>query len=293
MSDDAGRDQAPSPGATAATPETAAGPTRPRRIGPITSLLADLAAMVRFYSRLPVPRLGPADDPAAPPPFGRAIRMLPWASLVIAAPGALVATAAAPSGLPDLAVGALSVATAAWVCGAFHEDGLADVADGFGGGATVERRLAIMKDSRIGAFGGTALAAQFVLRASLIGEAVDRFDGVGAGLAILAVAATARVLPLGLMVLLPPARPDGLGRAAGRPERGALVGAGIGTAIVLAAGLGPLVGAEGIAATVGCAAAALVGLGATARAKIGGFTGDVVGAGTLLAEIAALVGLLL
>ncbi len=261
--------------------------------GSAATLLAEFAAMVRFWSRLPLPRLGPADDPAAPAPFARAIRMLPWASLAIAAPSAVLVALLGPTGLPDLAVGALAVALLAVVTCAFHEDGFADVADGFGGGFTVERRLEIMKDSRIGAFGGVALAAQFVLRASLIGEAVDRFDGLGAGLVVLAVAAMARPLSLVLMVALPPARPDGLGRAAGRPQTGALAAALVGGVAVVSGLALPVAGLAAILAALALATGAVLALGRLARAKVGGFTGDVVGAGTLTAEIGLLLGLLL
>ena len=275
-------------------PTQRSAPPRPAEpeAGDGAGVLADLAAMVRFYSRLPMPRLGAADDPAAPPPFGRAIRLLPWASLVVAAPAAAVTALLAPTALPSLVVAGLALAALAFVTGAFHEDGLADVADGFGGGATVERRLEIMKDSRIGAFAGVALAAQFVLRAGLLAEVVERIDGPRAGLVVLGVAAIARVMPLGLMVALPPARPDGLGRAAGRPQPAALGLAAAGAAAIAIVTLLPLAGTLGLALALGLAAASIAGLGMLARAKIGGYTGDVVGAGTIVAEIAAMVGLL-
>ena len=273
------------------------GADEPRPAAPAAALLlrllAEFAAMVRFYSRLPLPRLGRADDPAAPPAFARAIRMLPLASVAIALPSAALLALIGPSGLPDPVVGGLAVALLAFLTGAFHEDGLADVADGFGGGATIERRLEIMKDSRIGAFAGVALAGQFVLRAGLVGEAVDRFDGLDAGLVFIAVAVFARVAPLVLMVALPPARADGLGRAAGRPERGALAAAlagGFGAMAVLA---GPIAGAVATVFAVGLGAVALAGLAGKAREKIGGFTGDVVGAGSIVVEIAVMIGLLI
>ncbi len=279
-----------SPGG-AERPSSAAVPTAPAG-GGVAAVFADLAAMVRFYSRLPMPRLGRGDDPAAPPPFGRAIRMLPWASLVVAAPSASTLVLLAPTALPSPVVAALALAVLAVVTGAFHEDGVADVADGFGGGHTVERRLEIMKDSRIGAFGGLALAAQFVLRTGLLAEVLDRFDGLGAALVLLAVAALARVLPLLLMVALPPARTDGLGRAAGRPGPSALAAAFVGGAVLISGLVLPLAGGLATLAGIAAAGAAVLGLGLAARRAIGGFTGDVVGAGTIFAEIAAMVGLL-
>jgi len=292
VDDEVQRDRAAAAGADEAAPSGPPSGAPPAADAGPGAVLADFAAMVRFYSRLPLPRLGRADDPASPPPFGRAIRLLPWASLLVAAPAALVLVALAPTDLPGLAVAGLALAVFALVTGAFHEDGLADIADGFGGGFTAERRLEIMKDSRIGAFAGVALAAQFVLRASLLAEVLDRLDGPAAALVVLVVAAIARVMPLGLMVALEPARPDGLGRAAGRPQPAALGLAVVGTLAIAIVGLAPTVGAVGLARALGLAAVAVAGLGLIARAKIGGFTGDVVGAATIVAEIAAMAGLL-
>ncbi|MDK9698181.1 MAG: hypothetical protein OEL76_17535, partial [Siculibacillus sp.] len=85
-------------------------PVAPPPVGGAVGLVVDLAAMVRFYSRLPMPLLAAADDPARPPPFGRAIRMLPWASLLVAAPTAATLAAATPTALPSLVVAALALA---------------------------------------------------------------------------------------------------------------------------------------------------------------------------------------
>ncbi|NLH80403.1 MAG: adenosylcobinamide-GDP ribazoletransferase, partial [Phyllobacteriaceae bacterium] len=182
--------------------------------------------MVRFFSRLPLPSLGPADDLAAPPPFARALRMLPFAALVIALPAAVVLAALDRTDLSSLVAATLTVIALTLTTGAFHEDGLADVADAFAGGRDPARRLEIMKDSRIGAFGGVALAAQFVLRVGLVADLLDRHEA-HAGLLLLAVVPLSRVAAVGLMVLLPPARADGLARAAGRPETTALTLAGV------------------------------------------------------------------
>lgn len=260
------------------------------RHGHIEGLLAEAASQVRFFSRLPLPALGAFDDPANPPPFARALRMLPLAALVIALPGAVALAMLERTELSSLVVAALAVVVVTLVTGAFHEDGLADVADAFAGGATVDRRLEIMKDSRIGAFGGVALAAQFVLRVALLADLVDRFEA-HAGLLVLAVAPLARVAPLALMLLLDPARPDGLARAVGRPEPRALALAGVaGVAIFL--GVVPLVvGAAEALLALGLGLAALAALAGLAKRAIGGFTGDVIGAGALVAEIALLIGL--
>lgn len=259
------------------------------RPGRIEGLLAEAASQVRFFSRLPLPALGAFDDPARPPPFARALRMLPFAALVIALPGAVALALLERTDLSSFVVAALVVIVATLVTGAFHEDGLADVADAFAGGSTVDRRLEIMKDSRIGAFGGIALCAQFVLRVALLADLVDRFEAQ-AGLLVLAAAPLARVAPLALMLLLDPARPDGLARAVGRPEPRALALAGV-VAVAIFLGVVPLVAgpAEALLA-LGLAIAALAALAGLAKRAIGGFTGDVIGAGALVAEIALLLG---
>lgn len=253
-------------------------------------LLAETAAMVRFWSRLPVPALGPADDPAAPPPFARAVRMLPLAAVAVAAPVALICVALDRTDLSSWVVATLTVIAATLVTGAFHEDGLADASDAFAGGSTVERRLEIMKDSRIGSFGGVALAAQFVLRAALLADLLDRFEG-RAALLVLAVAPLARVAPLALMIVLPPARPDGLARAVGRPEPAAVTIAFAGALLIFLAVTPIVVGPAEALIALGIALGALAALAAQAKRAIGGVTGDVVGAGALLAEIGLLIGL--
>ena len=258
--------------------------------GHIAGLLAETASQIRFFSRLPLPALGAFDDPVAPPPFARALRMLPLAAVVIALPGAVALALLERTELSALVVATLAVVVATLVTGAFHEDGLADVADAFAGGSTVERRLEIMKDSRIGAFGGVALVAQFVLRVALLADLVDRFEAE-AGLLVLAVAPLARVAPLALMGLLDPARPDGLARAVGRPEPAALAIAGAAAAAIFLAVAPQVVGPSEALAALGVALAALAGLAALAKRAIGGYTGDVIGAGALVAEIALLLGL--
>jgi adenosylcobinamide-GDP ribazoletransferase len=260
------------------------------RPGRIAGLVAEAASQVRFFSRLPLPSLGAFDDPARPPPFARALRMLPFAALLVALPGAVVLALLERTELASPVVAVLAVIAVTLVTGAFHEDGLADVADAFAGGATRERRLEIMKDSRIGAFGGVALVAQFVLRVALLAELVERFEAQ-AGLLVLAVAPLARVAPLVLMVLLPPARPDGLARAVGRPEPHALALAGALALAIFCAVTPVIVGPAEALAGLAVALAGLAGLAGLARRAIGGHTGDVIGAGALVVEIGLLIGL--
>src|SRR5579864_1747693 len=137
-----------------------------------------------------------------------------WAfPLVGAGVGALSAGAyfvAQALGLSIAAAALLAVLAAVAVTGAFHEDGLADTVDGFGGGRTREAKLAIMRDSRHGTFGILALVLGIGLRAAAL-AAIG--DPIHAGLALIAAHAVSRGALPPLMRLLPPARPDGLGAA--------------------------------------------------------------------------------
>src|SRR5204863_1906899 len=100
--------------------------------------------------------------------------------------------------------------------GALHEDGLADTADGFGGGRDRDDKLRIMRDSRQGSFGVVALVLSIALRAAALGTIGEP---IHVTLALIAAHAASRgVLPV-LMHVLTPARPDGLGASAGRPSR--------------------------------------------------------------------------
>jgi adenosylcobinamide-GDP ribazoletransferase len=257
----------------------------------LLTLLTETAAMLRFYSRLPLPALGSFDDPAAPPPFARACRMLPVASLVIALPAALAATLLGATALPDLFVATLVVAVSLLTTGALHEDGLADMADGFGGGATVARKLEIMKDSRIGSYGAAALGLASIARIVLI-AALIVISPVICGGCLLAGGVLSRTLSLGVFASLPSARATGVASAVGQPERSSLAVAAL-LALVIA--LGFAVPGLGLArAVTGIAVASLVTAAVAwlAKSHIGGQTGDVLGATQVLAEIGFLAGLL-
>ena len=253
----------------------------------------DLLACLRFYSRLPLPALAFETAPHAMPDFAQGIRMLPLAGVLIGLIGALALWLAAALGLPALPAAIAALAALALATGAMHEDGLADFADGLGGGATRERKLEIMKDSRLGSYGALALAAAFAFRAAALAALAERFGFGAAGAALVAAAAVSRTAGLLPLKLLPPARPDGAGRAASVPSDGALRLAG-GLAMLVAL-LAPACGIgfgrmlAGLLLAAG-GAWAVTGL---ARRHLGGLTGDVAGAAQQIAEIAFLCGLLI
>ncbi len=166
-----------------------------------------------------------------------------------------------------------------------HEDGLADCADGFLGGATRERKLEIMADSRIGTFGAVALVLSLYLRAVSLTLIVNESLGLACTV-LIGAAALSRAGSLMPLALLPPARENGAGFAAGKPERAALAVAGsLAVVVALApvvAGATPVRTLVGIAAATGAAYAVVL----LARKHLGGQTGDVAGAAQQLSEIA-------
>lgn len=209
----------------------------------------------------------------------RAAWAFPIVGVVLGSLGAAVAWVAMQIGLPPMIAAGLALTVMILCTGAMHEDGLADCADGFWGGWTREKRLEIMKDSQVGTYGVLALILGTTLR--WIGYSALLTDGLAG---IVAAAVLSRSVLPGIMAALPHARPDGLSRAVGRPDRQiALIALAIGFVIsALILGWGAI-GATALAivATAGCAA--------LARNKIGGQTGDVMGASQQLSELAVVM----
>jgi len=235
------------------------------------------AIATALLTRLPVGAVTPAPG---------AIAAAGWAfPLVGAGVGAIVAVAFLIAGLLGLGSAPaawLAVAAGLAVTGGFHEDGLADTADGFGGGTGRDAKLAIMRDSRLGAFGVVAIMLSVGLRAAALGTIADP---IHVTLALIAVHAASRGALPPLMRLLAPARPDGLGATAGRPSAAVAIAAGVVGAAIAIALLGPRTGA--IALALGAIALALAAR--LAQRQIGGYTGDVLGFFQQIGEIVMLL----
>jgi adenosylcobinamide-GDP ribazoletransferase len=228
----------------------------------------------------------PGGRVAAPGELGPALWAAPLVGLLVAALTALAYWLALRLGLTTLLAAGLAVGLQLLLTGAFHEDGLADVADGFGGGRGAERKLAIMRDSRIGSYGVLALVLLLLLKVGALASLAEP----GLVLWTLLAGGTAARAPLALVMrLLPPARPDGLAAGAGRPPAAAAW-----TAVALgAAVLGPALGFSlGLwAALLALALVALVTIfwAMLSLRQIGGYTGDVLGALAATAEVAVLL----
>ncbi len=238
---------------------------------------SDLVAALGLLTRLPVP----VDIDRAQARGAAAAWAWPLVGLVTGGIAAFVGQIGLWVGLPAAICAGLVLATLATLTGAMHEDGLADCADGFWGGWTVARRLEIMKDSAIGTYGVLALILSVGLRWTALTALAA---GGNLWPAVLAAAILSRVPMVAVMAALPPARDNGLGRSVGQPSpRTAALAAVIGLACaVLLVGLMVVpLGLAGLAAATATAA--------IARAKVGGQTGDVLGATQQVCELALLL----
>ena len=228
---------------------------------------SDLRTALLFLTRVPLKAARPEGDS---PPLGRAVRAFPIVGALIGLFAGIVYAIAAGIGLPDIVAGVLAVGASALAAGALHEDGLADMADGFGGGSTRERKLAIMRDSRIGAYGVIVLVG-----------AIADLGGTGLVIAaMVAAAGVSRAAMPAVMLWLDPARADGLAADAGRPPS-THVWTGVALAAVLAVGLLTWSGLVAfLIAGIGTAAVAWL-----AERQVGGHTGDVLGGVQQFAEV--------
>ena len=234
----------------------------------------DTLLSARFLTRVPLP--------------GKDSRKLSAAARAFPITGAFVGAVAGAAllganwaGLHPMASALAALAVSALLTGALHEDGLADTADGFGGGGTRAQKLKIMRDSRIGAFGVLALVFGVGIRASILASLLGPW---AAAAALVAAGALSRGLLPAVMYLLPAARSDGLDKKAGKPDReGAVVAALLGAMLALVF-LGQAAGLWAIAA----GAAAVAAMAWLAKRQIGGHTGDVLGAAQQVAEVAVL-----
>jgi adenosylcobinamide-GDP ribazoletransferase len=257
-----------------------ANPAPPAAPSPSTGLAAwfdDLLFAVIFLTRLPLP----AGNAARHHPLATAMRTFPVAGAMIGAVGGLTFVAASALGAPHALCGALGIAATVILTGALHEDGFSDVADGFGGGYERERKMEIMRDSRIGTYGGAALALSLLIRVTAAGTLAP-LDALAA---FVAAAALGRGLIPVSMTLNFSARSDGVGASSGYPTEGSTWTAVLLGLLIALIALGP--GQGFLCFLLGLAG--VCGLAVLAKRQIGGYTGDVLGAGAQLVDILVMV----
>jgi adenosylcobinamide-GDP ribazoletransferase len=235
----------------------------------------DLLSAFALLSRLPLPNHTGTGAQSA--------WAWPLVGAVLGVAGAAVASAALWLGVTPGVAAVLVLATGAMLTGGLHEDGLSDTADGLFGGWTRERRLEIMKDSRVGSYGVLALVLVTLARWSAL-TALLVYGGHWA--ALIATGAVSRAPMALVMALLPNARGSGLSHATGRPVPIVAV-----VALGLAAGLALALLGWSALASLAVAAVIMVVLSVIALRKIGGQTGDILGALQQLVEAGCLTAL--
>lgn len=236
--------------------------------------MTGLLGAVQFLTRVPVRLSAPVEH----------ARIVPWFGVVGALIGATVGgvAAALTEVVPTSVAAAVAVAIGLLITGAFHEDGLADVADAFGGGWTVEQRLEILKDSRHGTYGVAALATSIVVRvvaaAAIVGPAALFVSFVAAH-------TLGRCAAVVAMASAPPATDRGLGVTTASSLRPPATITGVAAAIAIVAA----VGGWWVAPFLGGAAVATAAVVTLAVRKIRGVAGDVLGAVEQVVECTVLV----
>jgi adenosylcobinamide-GDP ribazoletransferase len=237
-----------------------------------------LVCAIQFLTRLPTPPLVRFEADW----ITRAARYFPLAGQLVGLISAGVWLAARQL-WPGLPAAVLAVAAGVLATGGFHEDGLADTADGLGGGQTRERRLEIMKDSRLGAFGALALGLVLSLKIALL---AGMAPWAGA-LALFLAHGGGRAAAVLVMAAVPYGGDEASAKIKPVPQGVRIWEAGL--ALVL--GGWPILFLSAPRAVVGIIlAGAAAGMMAwLARRLIGGVTGDVLGAVEQLAEVALLL----
>jgi len=247
--------------------------------------MQDLRAALMFLTILPVGRVGGA---GAPPVSPRFLRAFPLAGAVVGMLSGAILILLGWMGAPAMIGGALAVAAGIVLTGAMHEDGLSDMADGLGGRSR-ERRLEIMRDPAVGAFGVLALVLAVLLNVLATAHMAEGAGQIRAAAILIAAHAVSRLAAVRMLHALPPARPDGRGREAGRPGDGLLFRtAAAALAVVAVTGLP----AAGVSAVTAALAVALLAGELTIRRTerlLGGQTGDAAGAVEVIVRTAFLV----
>lgn len=240
--------------------------------------MGSLVAAIAFLTRIPVPSWVHTE-----PPYIQ--RAAPWFPLVGVLLGSMYAGFAwlALHSLPPTVVAVLVIALDALLTGALHLDGLADMADGFGGGKSREEVLRIMRDHCVGSYGTTALVVILLLKTVCLSEVLSN----SRGLWILVVAPALSRWGILLLCRCTPYARETTGSAAGTGALSTSV-----TRLHLLIGTGlclPCLLVTSPLRMVSCwvtVAACTLCLGMISRVRIGGFTGDVLGASAVVSEAA-------
>jgi adenosylcobinamide-GDP ribazoletransferase len=248
----------------------------------------DVARAVAFLSRIPMP---PAAFAGFNGKLDRVSRAFPVAGILIGLLPAIVLYVMLLVHADRLMSALVALAVQAAVTGALHEDGLADCADGIGGGRNRDHSLTIMKDSRIGTYGAIALILSFAIRAAAITAIARGAPSFAAALALPAVACISRSALVWHWHRLAPAKIDGVAAAAGKPSESVMQTALVSGCVLAALLLWPGLGLLPLVCSLLAAGLAVMAFTTLIRKKLNGQTGDTLGAAAQISETAALCAL--
>jgi adenosylcobinamide-GDP ribazoletransferase len=254
----------------------------------LSTLITDLARSLGFLSCLPVASRffeGHSGE------MSRTPRAFPLAGCVIAAPAGLFLALLVGFGASATLSAFAAVTLQILLSGALHEDGLADCADGLGGGKDRDKALLIMKDSRVGSYGVLALVLSVGIKVSAIASLINTVEPLNVTLCLIGTAALSRAMMVWHWHALPPAKADGVAASLGKPNDHALYTAlflGIGIAAVT---IVPFGGFHPLIVSLIASGAAAYGFQFYVRHRLGGQTGDTIGATQQICEMVALAAL--
>jgi adenosylcobinamide-GDP ribazoletransferase len=249
---------------------------------------ADSRAALAFLTVVPATALG---EPAGTKPnFRRGARSFPLVGLVVGLAGGLVLMIALAIGLSPLIASVLAVLATVLLTGAIHEDGLADTADGFGGGRTSEAKLAIMDDSRVGTYGAVAIGFSLLIRIAAL-AALAPIGGGRAALALVAAETASRAMMVQLWCRLPAAKLGGMSEETGVPDERAMYMAMFLAGVIVLVAIIPTSGFWAALFGSFLLIAASLGFERLSANQIGGRTGDTLGACQQISAAAFLIGI--
>ena len=249
-----------------------------------------LLTAIQFFTRLPVPAwVGHSAEQ-----LNQAARYFPLVGIVVGALSAAVLWLCAQALPLSLAVG-LSMTASILITGAFHEDGLSDFTDGLGGGFTREKALSIMKDSRVGAYGAIALVLALLLKYQALLELCGKHTLLFVTAALIAAHSFSRLMAVSLMLTQNYIRDDDSARA--KPAAQQISATSFTVALltgIASLGILSVAGAQtsGILTAVFAALLMRAYLAWRLQKRLGGYTGDCLGAVQQLTELAFYLGLL-
>lgn len=253
------------------------------------NFVEETARALAFLTRLPIPDryfkgLKPENSAGCAGVF-------PLAGLIIALLSAIPLIIFHAIGAPVMIVTTVTVLAMVLLTGALHEDGLGDVADGFGGGSTTKQRLEIMGDSRLGTYGVVAVAGALILRVSALAAILSAHGLLASVCGLIAAASASRGAMVWMWSALPNAKADGVSKMVGSPPESALSLSSI-LALAGASIFGLLAaGFVNASIAIGLGIITLLGFQRVCLRMIKGQTGDTLGACQQLVEIALLTGL--